>query len=362
MMASASVGLASGRVAGAACGGRQRAGRTREKQNVRLPRPLGRVRGDPSMGGDERRRPDGLPRRPAAASSAGAPTRGAPARRTRSRSRPSEFDKTWTEIDGTGWPNLNDCANGSSARPRPDLHVRRSRTTRTRRRSSARRATMPYPYNDITDPLDLLAQQGRKQLGDDEPADAKALDKKDKQRVTRARSRGARRRSSPVRAAASDGAIALRLAGGGCRGRAVGARCRRAPYGRARRSPRAAAARARSPSTSPTPPRSARAADRASRPWRRSTHAREQRRRGAAQARRSRSPTRSGARVMAVNLDGTFYVTRAFLAELTRGRAASSTSRRSRGPRGNSAARGVLRRKAWGGRTHAGACRGTTRC
>lgn len=41
---------------------------------------------------------------------------------------------------------------------------------------------MPYPYNDITDPLDLLSQQGRSQLGDDEPADAKALDKKDKQR------------------------------------------------------------------------------------------------------------------------------------------------------------------------------------
>jgi hypothetical protein len=40
---------------------------------------------------------------------------------------------------------------------------------------------MPYPYNDISDPLDMLANSG-KQLGDDEPADAKALDKKDKQR------------------------------------------------------------------------------------------------------------------------------------------------------------------------------------
>ena len=41
---------------------------------------------------------------------------------------------------------------------------------------------MPYPYNDITDPLDLAAMQGRNQLRDDEPDDAKKLDKKDKQK------------------------------------------------------------------------------------------------------------------------------------------------------------------------------------
>ena len=35
-----------------------------------------------------------------------------------------------------------------------------SRTTRTRRRSRARPATMPYPYNDITDPLDLARAAG----------------------------------------------------------------------------------------------------------------------------------------------------------------------------------------------------------
>jgi hypothetical protein len=32
------------------------------------------------------------------------------------------------------------------------------------------------------DPLDLAAQQGRRQLGDDEPAEMKARDKKEKQR------------------------------------------------------------------------------------------------------------------------------------------------------------------------------------
>jgi hypothetical protein len=28
---------------------------------------------------------------------------------------------------------------------------------------------MPFPYNDIVDPLDLAAQQGRRQLGDEDP-------------------------------------------------------------------------------------------------------------------------------------------------------------------------------------------------
>ena len=47
---------------------------------------------------------------------------------------------------------------------------------------SCQQPRMPYPWHDIVDPLDLASQQGRHQLGDDEPADAKALDKKDKQK------------------------------------------------------------------------------------------------------------------------------------------------------------------------------------
>jgi hypothetical protein len=94
---------------------------------------------------------------------------------------PGEFDKVWREIDGTGWPNLRDCSNGSLQKSDPvyqfdikDDQNKASFTCQTR--------DVPYPYFDITNALDLAAAQGRAQLGDDEPADAKALDKQDKQR------------------------------------------------------------------------------------------------------------------------------------------------------------------------------------
>jgi hypothetical protein len=94
---------------------------------------------------------------------------------------PSQFDQTWKEIDGTGWPNLHDCANGSLEKGDP-VYQFDIQDDENKASFSCQTRVMPYPYNDITDPLDMLAQQGRKQLGDDEPADAKALDKKDKQR------------------------------------------------------------------------------------------------------------------------------------------------------------------------------------
>ncbi|MEO8553601.1 MAG: hypothetical protein ABI678_26690 [Kofleriaceae bacterium] len=94
---------------------------------------------------------------------------------------PFEFDKVWKEIDGTGWPNLHDCANGSLEKSDP-VYVFDIKDDQNTASFQCQTRTMPYPYNDLTDPLDLLAQQGRKQLGDDEPAEAKALDKKDKQR------------------------------------------------------------------------------------------------------------------------------------------------------------------------------------
>lgn len=94
---------------------------------------------------------------------------------------PGQFDTVWKEIDGTGWPNLHDCANGSLAKSDPvyQFDIKDDQNSAS---FACQTRVMPYPYNDITDPLDMLSQQGRSQLGDDEPAEAKALDKKDKQR------------------------------------------------------------------------------------------------------------------------------------------------------------------------------------
>lgn len=88
-----------------------------------------------------------------------------------------EFDKIWAEIDGTGWPNLRDCANGTLGKSDPvyvfDVHDDQNKAS-----FQCQTRTVPYPYNGITDPLDFAAQQGKSQLGDDEPAELKALDKK----------------------------------------------------------------------------------------------------------------------------------------------------------------------------------------
>jgi hypothetical protein len=94
---------------------------------------------------------------------------------------PGEFDKLWTEIDGTGWPNLRDCANGSLGKRDP-VYVFDIKDDQNKASFQCQTIEVPYPYFDITNALDLAAHQGRKQLGDDEPADAKALDHKDKQR------------------------------------------------------------------------------------------------------------------------------------------------------------------------------------
>ena len=94
---------------------------------------------------------------------------------------PATFDKVWREVDGTGWPNLHDCANGSREKSDPG-YVFDIKDDQNKASFQCQTRVMPYPYNDITDPLDLAANQGRNQLRDDEPADAKALDKKDKQK------------------------------------------------------------------------------------------------------------------------------------------------------------------------------------
>lgn len=94
---------------------------------------------------------------------------------------PTEFDKTWSEIAGTGWENLKDCGNGSLDKHDP-VYTFDIKDDQNKASFSCQTRDVPYPYFDITNALDLAANQGRKQLGDDEPAEAKALDKKDKQR------------------------------------------------------------------------------------------------------------------------------------------------------------------------------------
>lgn len=94
---------------------------------------------------------------------------------------PSDFNRTWREIDATGWPTMRDCGNGSLEKSDP-VYVFDIKDDTNQASFQCQTREVPYPYNDITDALDLMASQGRKQLGDDEPAEAKALDHKDKQR------------------------------------------------------------------------------------------------------------------------------------------------------------------------------------
>lgn len=94
---------------------------------------------------------------------------------------PKQFDDTWREIAGTGWENLKDCDNGSLDKKDP-VYVFDIKDDENKSSFQCQTREVPYPYFDITNALDLIANQGRKQLGDDEPGEAKALDHKDKQR------------------------------------------------------------------------------------------------------------------------------------------------------------------------------------
>ena len=94
---------------------------------------------------------------------------------------PGQFDNVWKEIDGTGWPNLRDCANGTGGSHDP-IYMFDIKDDQNQASFQCQSQSMPYPYNDIVDPLDFAAQNGRRQLGNDEPAELKALDHKDKQR------------------------------------------------------------------------------------------------------------------------------------------------------------------------------------
>ena len=94
---------------------------------------------------------------------------------------PGEFEKVWTQIAGTGWENLHDCANGSLGKSDP-VYQFDIKDDQNKASFMCQTREVPYPYFDITNALDLMAAQGRPQLGDDEPDDLKALDAKDKKR------------------------------------------------------------------------------------------------------------------------------------------------------------------------------------
>jgi hypothetical protein len=94
---------------------------------------------------------------------------------------PGEFDKLWREIDGTGWPNLRACSNGTGGKHDP-IYVFDIKDDQNQASFQCQSQSAPYPYSGIVDPLNLAAEQGRRQLGDDEPVELKSLDHKDKQR------------------------------------------------------------------------------------------------------------------------------------------------------------------------------------
>ena len=89
---------------------------------------------------------------------------------------PAEFDRVWNEIDGTGWPNLRDCANGTAGKQDP-IYTFDIKDDQNKATFQCQSMQMPYPYNGIVDPLDVAAQNGRGQLAP-EPPEVKALDKK----------------------------------------------------------------------------------------------------------------------------------------------------------------------------------------
>jgi hypothetical protein len=90
---------------------------------------------------------------------------------------PGEFDKIWREIDGTGWPNLRDCANGTAGKNDP-IYKFDVKDDQNQASFQCQSQSMPYPYHDLVDPLDLAAQQGG-ELGDDQPPASKARDAHD---------------------------------------------------------------------------------------------------------------------------------------------------------------------------------------
>lgn len=88
---------------------------------------------------------------------------------------PGQFDAVWEQVAGSGWENLHDCSDvGGDQDPIYVFDVKDDQSTGA---FFCQNRVQPFPYNSIVDPLDRAAAAGMPQLGDDEPADLKALDK-----------------------------------------------------------------------------------------------------------------------------------------------------------------------------------------
>lgn len=93
---------------------------------------------------------------------------------------PAEFDRVWRNVAGTGWENLKDCTTGTLGKQDP-VYTFEVKDDQNQATFSCQTLTLPFPYNGLVDPLDMAAQRGRGQLGDEEPADLKELEKKEKE-------------------------------------------------------------------------------------------------------------------------------------------------------------------------------------
>jgi hypothetical protein len=72
---------------------------------------------------------------------------------------PAEFDKVWAEFAGIGWENLHDCRKGDGGKSAPlyQFDVKDDQNTAS---FSCQSLHVPYPYNNLVDPLDAAAAQG----------------------------------------------------------------------------------------------------------------------------------------------------------------------------------------------------------
>jgi hypothetical protein len=94
---------------------------------------------------------------------------------------PNEFDRVWREIAGTGWENLKDCTTGSLGKQDP-VYSFDIKDDQNQAAFQCQSKVLPFPYNGLVDPLDMAAQKGRSQLGDEEPADLKQLEQQEKEK------------------------------------------------------------------------------------------------------------------------------------------------------------------------------------
>jgi hypothetical protein len=83
---------------------------------------------------------------------------------------PGQFETAWTQIQGTGWENLKDCTNGSGGKRDP-VYQFDIKDDENKSSFSCQTRDVPYPYFDITNSLDQLANSGVHQLGGDDSDD-----------------------------------------------------------------------------------------------------------------------------------------------------------------------------------------------